>query len=280
MANRYTYVILSLIILVSSACGRDRRGRVHYGVSDERETVSDEKNFSKSNIWSQEEFDLLVPAMPNHIPSQVLERLGYIASYNHETKNPNWVAWHLTKEHTDGPFPRLKNFHEEEEVKGIRASLEDYRGSGWSRGHMCPAGDNKWNEIAMYESFSLVNVCPQNANLNSGLWNSIENDCRRWANKYGSIYIVCGPIYLRREHVIIGKGNVVVPEAFFKVVLCLNGTPKAMGFIVRNTDGIKKNDLYYNSIDEVERITGYDFFSALPDDIEDTVEATADISAW
>ena len=71
-----------------------------------------------------------------------------------------------------------------------------------------------------------------------------------------------------------------VPEAFFKVVLCLNGTPKGFGFVVRNTDGTKKRDLYYNSIDQVERITGYDFFPALPDITETVVEASADIEEW
>ena len=145
---------------------------------------------------------------------------------------------------------------------------------------MCPAGDNKWNEKAMFDTFSLVNVCPQNANLNSGLWNSIEIDCRRWARKFGDIYIVCGPIYMNREHEIIGNNQIVVPEAFFKVVLCLNGKPKGIGFVVRNTDGTKKRDLYYNSIDQIERITGIDFFPALPDDVENGVEALAEINDW
>ena len=214
------------------------------------------------------------------VSEQIIQKGTYVVSYNKDTKCPNWVAWHLTAEHADGPYPRLKQFHEEEELPTPRATLEDYRGSGWSRGHMCPAGDNKWNEQAMYESFSLVNVCPQNANLNSGLWNSIEIDCRKWARRFGDIYIVCGPVYLRREHETIGYNKVYVPEAFFKVVLCLNGTPKGFGFIVRNTDGNKKRDLYYNSIDQVERITGYDFFPALPDSIENEVEAKLNMNLW
>lgn len=214
------------------------------------------------------------------IPEQILRRASYITSYNNETKIPNWVAWHLTAEQTDGPYKRLSNFHEDEDVPTPRATLTDYRGSGWSRGHMCPAGDNKWNEKAMYDSFSLINVCPQNSSLNSGLWNSIEMDCRRWARQYGDIFIVCGPVLMRGNHETIGENEVVVPEAFFKVVLCLNEKPKAFGFIVRNTDGNKKRDLYYNSVDQVERITGIDFFPALPDDIENEVEAEADLSDW
>ena len=214
------------------------------------------------------------------VSEQIIRKTSYIVSYNKNTKIPNWVAWHLTAPHTDGPISRMSNFYEEESVATPRATLEDYRGSGWSRGHMCPAGDNKWDETAMYESFSLVNVCPQNANLNSGLWNSIEIDCRRWARQFGDVYIVCGPVFLNREHETIGTNEVFVPEAFFKVVLCLNGTPKAFGVICRNTDGNRKRDLYYNSIDQMERITGYDFFPALSDELEDSIESDVDMNLW
>ena len=209
----------------------------------------------------------------------VLEKKAYTVSYNQETRCPNWVAWKLTAEHTDGPYKRV-NFYEEDDVPEPRATLRDYKGSGWSRGHMCPAGDNKWDSEAMAESFSLVNVCPQNARLNSGVWNSIEMDCRKWARKYGEVYVVCGPVYLNKAHEAIGPNEVVVPEAFFKVVLCLKGKPKAIGVVVKNTEGAKKKDLYYNTIDQVERITGYDFFPSLPDDIEKKVEARANIREW
>lgn len=210
----------------------------------------------------------------------VLEKKAYKVSYNKKTKCPNWVAWKLIAEHVDGPYKRLSNFHEEEKVPKPRATLQDYRGSGWSRGHMCPAGDNKWDSVAMYESFSLVNVCPQDSRLNSGVWNSVEMDCRKWAKKYGEVYIVCGPVFMNKKHETIGANEVVVPEAFFKVVLCLTGEPKAFGIVVRNTEGTKKKDLYYNTVDQVERITGYDFFPALPDDIENRVEAKANIKDW
>ena len=221
-----------------------------------------------------------VPASLLNVSETILYRKAYVVSYNQDTKNPNWVAWHLTSDHVDGPCPRINRFHEDEDVDMPRATLEDYRGSGWSRGHMCPAGDNKWDEEAMYQSFSLTNVCPQNASLNSGLWNSIEKNCRQWAQEYGDIYIVCGPMYINKKHELIGPNNVVVPEAFFKVVLCLSGVPKAFGFVVRNTDGNRKRDLFYNSIDEVERITGLDFFPSLPDKLENEVEAKANMDSW
>ena len=223
---------------------------------------------------------ICMPAPLEVISEQIIYKTAYIVSYNKDTKIPNWVAWHLTAEHTDGPYKRLSNFHEDEDVPEPRATLQDYRGSGWSRGHMCPAGDNKWNSDAMYESFSLVNVCPQNSSHNSGLWNSLEMDCRRWARQFGDIYIVCGPVLMRGNHETIGDNAVIVPEAFFKVVLCLNGKPKAFGIITRNTDGNSKRDLYYNSIDQVERITGIDFFPALPDELENIIESDVNMNLW
>lgn len=246
-----------------------------HAVSQKREGYAVAKN-----ILAESENINLIPAPLNGTPEIILHKKSFVISYNPETKIPNWVAWHLKGEHTDGPFKRLGNFYEEEDVPQPRATLEDYRGSGWSRGHMCPAGDNKWNSDAMFDTFTLANVCPQNASLNSGLWNSIEIDCRRWAREFGDIYIVCGPLLMRQEHKTIGLNNVIVPEAFFKVVLCLNGTPKGVGFIIRNTEGNKKKDLYYNTIDQVERITGLDFFAALPDAIEKFVEANTTINEW
>ena len=223
---------------------------------------------------------ICMPKPFDDISEVILRKSTYIVSYNKDTKLPNWVAWNLSADHTDGPYRRLGNFYEDAEAPQPRATNDDYKGSGWSRGHMCPAGDNKWNEKAMFDTFSLVNVCPQNANLNSGLWNSIEIDCRRWARKFGDIYIVCGPVLLNSEHETIGENKVVVPEAYFKVILCLQGKAKALGYIIRNSDGMKKHDLYINTVDEVERITGYDFFPALPDSIENVVEASANIDDW
>jgi len=210
----------------------------------------------------------------------IINRTGYTVSYNSNTKIPNWVAWHLTADHVDGEIKRTGGYQEDKSVPRPRATKEDYKDTWWSHGHMCPAADNKWDEKAMMESNLLTNICPQDRSLNSGLWNKIEQDCRRWAKKFGDVYIVCGPVLLNREHETIGENKIVVPEAFFKVILCLNPKPKAIGFIIRNNEGKKKRDQYINTIDEVERITGIDFFPALPNDIENEVEAYSNIDEW
>ena len=224
---------------------------------------------------------LLTQLVPEDIPQQLLRRVGYVVSYNPETHIPNWVAWQLTESHTTGPYKRKGiEFQEDNEAEGVKVNTFDYSRSGYDRGHMCPSGDNKWDKTAQEQSFLMTNICPQDHNLNVGDWNEMENQCRKWAKRYGQIYIVAGPILYRQKHKTIGTARVVVPEAFFKVVLCMAGTPKAIGFIYKNVGGNRPKDYYVNTIDEVERITGIDFFSALPDDIEKKVEAESNLGDW
>ena len=249
----------------------------------EQDIIEDNRNeYNEGPINSIEipRSSVEIPSSPIDIQEQILVRKEYTVSYNKETKCPNWVAWELTSSHADGDFPRNSKYYEDEDVPLPRATNDDYRGSGWSRGHMCPAVDNKWDADAMRESNLLTNMCPQHASLNSGLWNVIERDCRKWAKAYGDLYIVCGPVLLNREHETIGMNKVVVPEAFFKVILRLSPEPAAIGFIVRNNEGKKKKDQFVNTVDDVERITGMDFFPALPDNIEDVVESIANLKDW
>ena len=222
-----------------------------------------------------------IPARLTGVAEQILVRSGYTVSYNKDRRLPNWVAWHLTPARLKGNAKRGNHsFSEDMDVPQPRAVDFDYVRSGYDRGHMCPAGDNKWDEKAMEESFFLTNVCPQAPSLNRGDWNEMEQACRKWAKQYGDIYIVCGPIFYKKRQKTIGNNKVAVPDAFFKVVLCMGGTPKAIGFIYKNGDGNRPKGDYANSVDEVERITGIDFFPSLPDKIENRVEAQCNLSDW
>ncbi len=212
----------------------------------------------------------------------VLTRMGYTTSYNPTTRNPNWVAWHLTKAHTYGKNQRSgETFTEDNKVPTPRATDWDYYNSRFDRGHMCPAGDNKWDATAMRESFMFTNICPQNHGLNKYEWNDLEILCRDWACEYGAIDIVCGPLYDRQKPArYIGKNRVRVPDAFFKVVLCRQGKPKAIGFIYQNEGRKQKMSEAVRSVDEIELLTGFDFFPALEDATERKVEAEARLSDW
>ena len=204
---------------------------------------------------------------------QIIQRTGYTLSYDAKNKTPQWVAWELTKEETRGNEERTNEFQPDPDVMGAKVVTYDYSGSGYDRGHMAPAGDMKWSKKAMQESFYMSNICPQDHNLNTEDWNDLEMKSREWARRYGKVYIVCGPIYKGTRNEYIGDHRVKVPDAFFKVIL-INDTKKqcALGFYFENEAGERLLTEYLTSVDELEKLTGLDFFSALPDEEENLLE--------
>ncbi|MBQ8655964.1 MAG: DNA/RNA non-specific endonuclease [Prevotella sp.] len=236
--------------------------------------------------------EMEIPVTVSGSEGQLLKRVGYTTSYNAQNKIPNWVAWRLTANHVNGNYRRdFMEFHEDTDIKAPRVVDNDYYNSGYDRGHMCPSGDNKWNKEAQEQSFLFTNVCPQNHNLNAGAWNDVEMQCRAWAKRYGTLYIVCGPVLKNQQHRTIGRNRVVVPEAFFKVILrqdtktskrsqASSPVYKAIGFVYENRSAKRDMKRFVRSIDEIEQLTGLDFFSNLPDDIEDAVEADAELRDW
>ena len=224
-----------------------------------------------------------LPAPLTDRPEQILKRRAYTTSYNNKSKTPNWVAWHLTKAHTYGDHQRKNEvFFEDEAIESsLRATDNDYYNSRYDRGHMCPAGDNKWDPQAMRESFLFTNICPQNHGLNKYEWNDLEIQCRDWAREYGAIDIVCGPIFSSTgDQKTIGRNKVWVPDAFFKVILCRQGNPKAIGFIYRNEGKKQTQEEALRSVDEIETLTGIDFFPSLDDATETRIEAETSLEEW
>ncbi len=287
MKNFRAYFLLFIAVVALCSCDLAKNNKALISEAgkalvEELDQKDGEAGACDASAGAAEADDKLVmQTSPKGTPEQILKRTGYVASYNKATLLPNWVAWHLTAERTEGSAKRSGvDFAEDTEVPEPRATDWDYYNSGYDRGHMCPAADNKWSKKAMEESFLFTNMCPQNGNLNRGDWNEMEMACRKWAKKYGDLYIVCGPILYKGKHKTIGKNKVVVPEAFFKVVLRTGDDPQAIGFIYKNTSGNRPKDSYVNTVDEVERITGIDFFPSLPDNVEKKVEAECDLGLW
>ena len=273
------YILLLLPFLLHSCCTCSHSSSNELDV--EKSIVSDVH--SQNRLPTQQSL-LKVghPIISDTISSQILNCVCYTLSYNCKTRQPNWVMWQLKREYVMERQNGVWNeYHEDLNIEeDCRGTIADYYNSGYDRGHMCPGGDCNWNSEGRDETFLLSNMCPQNPNLNRGDWKEIEMACRKWAQKYGEVFIVCGPIFFKNQkHILIGDNRIPVPEAFFKVVLCLDKTsPKAIGFICRNTDGNRKKDFYVNSIRQVERVTGYKYFPNLSDSIRnitfdmDTVE--------
>ena len=222
--------------------------------------------------WTIQQME--IPVMSAKKQGQVIHRTGYTLAYDAKTRTPQWVAWELTKKETQGTVERSNDFQPDPDVKGAKVVTKDYSHSGYDRGHMAPAADMKWSKKAMKESFYMSNICPQDHNLNTSDWSELENKSRQWARRFGKVYIVCGPIYNGKRNEYIGDHRVKVPDAFFKVVL-INEKKKqcAMGFYFENEAGERKLQEYLVPVDRLEQLTGMDFFSALPDNLEDRLEA-------
>lgn len=243
---------------------------------------------TKKNIAAEEKeyFEIVqidkleIPVFAQNRTSQVVEHKGFTVSYNADWRIPNWVAYELTKFESEGTCERARHFIPDPEVRGVCPETRDYSNSGYDRGHMAPAGDMKWDEQAMRESFYLSNICPQNHNLNAGVWKSLEEKVRNWAQQYGSVYVVCGPIVSSNSSV-IGSCDISVPEAFYKVLLIpMGGTYQAIGFYFENKAGTRPLKTFCKTVDEVEAMTKIDFFPQLDDKIENSIEANIDFSFW
>ncbi|HOU67481.1 MAG TPA: DNA/RNA non-specific endonuclease [Paludibacteraceae bacterium] len=212
---------------------------------------------------------------------QLVSHCGFNLSFNPCWQISNWVAYELTAEETKGTESRKNYRFAKDPLVELSPDHSDYSGSGYSRGHMAPAADMKWDPCAMRSSFFMTNICPQTEAMNNGCWELLERKCRVWAKSFGSIYIACGPVVKAGMKTISAK-KISVPNAFYKVVLRKkNDKYEGIAFIMPNSeDAVASLEPYVVSIDAVEAQTGIDFFYNLPDDVEVEVEAASDFSGW
>ncbi|MCM1377348.1 MAG: DNA/RNA non-specific endonuclease [Clostridium sp.] len=218
--------------------------------------------------------------IPADIPSYPKSYTGFRLSFNPENHTPNWVGWELLATEIDGPESRSNKFWQDESVRGC-PTLADYKNSGYDRGHICPAADQKWSRQAMNDCFVLTNMCPQDGALNRGAWQTLEQKERLWAQRDSAIVIVAGPLYDPVDVKTIGESHVRVPSAFFKAICApYQSNPRAIAFVYPNMSAPGNMQNYVMTIDDLEKLTGFDFFSALPDDIENKIEAVASFKEW
>ena len=242
-----------------------------------------DKNYCSNNV--QPVSSNLTEVRINSHYSNVIKRYAAMTvNFNYSYKVPNCVSYVLTSDMidiTNGPnaeHRRNYKFYADPSVRGCPEWYE-YRGSGYDRGHMAPANDMRWSRQSMSDCFLMTNICPQDHDLNGGSWNKLELKIHDWAKRHGKIIVATGPIFNGNSRCIGQNNDIVVPAGFFKVVLD-PGRNRAIGFIYENHEGGGGVSRHACSVDEVERITGHDFFSALPDNVEQSIESTYNFNQW
>ena len=204
---------------------------------------------------------------------QVLCRDGYAVGYNYQMKVADWVSYHITEDSVNLYYKRSNYFKTDYEIPSpYRATASDYTKTGYDRGHLAPSGTMDFTQDSMKQSFLMSNMAPQLPGFNRGGWKALEDTVRQWANDYDELYVVSGPIWDGNE-TYIGNG-IYIPNSFYKVIL----DPyydDAIAFIVPHRK-ISSSEIasFITTVDDVESLTGLDFFSKLPDFIEDEAEST------
>jgi len=208
---------------------------------------------------------------------EIIRHTYYTLSYSEENEQAAWVYYQLSSAINNGTQDRTDDFRADPKVSTGSASLSDYKGSGFDRGHLCPAGDMTQNKTAMSETFFLSNMSPQVAGFNRGIWSSLEDQVRKWANEYQTIYVVTGPIF-NNNLGIIGPGEVTVPGYYYKVIF--DGKDKMIGLILPNASSSKSMDQFVVTVDQIELQTGIDFFPGINDQLENQLEANTEWNTW
>ncbi len=221
--------------------------------------------------------------LPTTNLGKVVKHTYYALSYVEKHEQPEWVAYELTRENLYPNAKRKDNFRPDPRVSKGSASKRDYRGSGYDRGHLVPAGDMTFSAKAMSETFYLSNMSPQVRNFNGGIWRELEESVRYWTKKWGRLYVVTGPVLTEGIREKIGGNSVSVPDQYYKVLLDLDEPEiKAIGFLFPNEVSVDPLKAYAVPIDEIERLTGLDFFSNIINDpeLEAKLESGYNIRQW
>lgn len=207
---------------------------------------------------------------------ELADRSFFVLCHSSSLRIPLWVGYELTPERLNHRASRVTHFRHDNELSGPGAYDSDYKHSGFSRGHMAPAGDFGWSDQAFRSTFLLSNTVPQYQSVNAGVWSQLEAAVRRIAAESDAIYVFTGPILDSADTELIGANQVAVPSHTYKVILAIQGERRAMyAAIVPNASRVKGSfDRYLTTVEEVECRSGLDFFAALEDSEERELESS------
>lgn len=218
--------------------------------------------------------------LPTSSTNQIIKHNYFTLSYNEKYEQAEWVAYYLKKEYLKKMDLKRPYFIQDPKVTTASADWRNYKNSGYDKGHLCPAGDMSFNEEAYNDTFYTSNISPQNNGFNSGIWNKLEQKTRYWASQFDGLYVVTGGV-LSESTKTIGSEKVLVPNAFYKILFRVNnGKYKMIAFLIPNEKSTRPFYNYLISVDDLEKITGIDFFHQLDNAVETKLEKTVDYQSW
>ena len=208
--------------------------------------------------------------------TQYICHTNYAIHYRFDTKTAEYVVEHLDYADITGPAKRKDDFRPDDLIAPEHsATLEDYSGEPYDRGHLVPGADNRADPITMSESFFLSNMVPQVPNNNRGIWRILETKVRDWALENRDLYVVSGTIY-EDGYKTIGEGKVGVPTYLWKVVYD-RATDSTIAYLMPNAElPVKDLPKYLTTVDRVEELTGLNIFPKL----DESKEGPADPTVW
>ena len=218
--------------------------------------------------------------LPNTNRGYLIQHSYFTLSYSETNRQAEWVAYNLTPELITGAQERTDDFKIDPKVKNNPVASGDYSGSGYDRGHLCPAADMKLNLTSMSETFYMSNMSPQDPSFNRGIWETLESRVRTWAIEKNGVYVITGPI-LNNICGSIKNATISVPCSYYKIIFKDNGTDKiAIALILDNKGSSSSLKSFATSIDKIESLTGINFLSGLTDDIENKLESNINTLSW
>lgn len=197
------------------------------------------------------------------LDDQIIEYNGFTISYNNTHEQPNWVFYVMDSTdivcNEDTKAKRKNKFQEDFNISGHSAYKDDYKGSGYDRGHLKPSADESCNQDQMDETFVMSNMSPQEASFNRGGWKKLENSVRKLTLTNDSLYVYTGPI-LTSSKGAIGFNKVTIPLFFFKVIYIFkNGEMKIICFVMPNEKITNELTSYRVDLEALEELSRIDF---------------------
>jgi endonuclease G len=208
----------------------------------------------------------------------LIKHTYYTLSYSNSDRQSEFAYYYLSPQSINGGQSRTDDFRIDPKVKSNPVSSTGYQGSGYDRGHLCPAADMALNKTSMSETFYMSNMSPMTPSFNRGIWSSVEAWVRSSALSNGGLYVVTGPILNGSCGVL--SGGIVVPCSFYKIAFKGGTNPKVIGFILSNSGSSSPVRSFAVSVDEIEKRTGINFFSQLEDGVENQIEGVVNYNGW